>query len=286
MGLNNFRPELWTPRILRAFDKAFVFGKCANKNYEGEIREKGDSVRINQIGPISVENYGSTGIGTPGQLTDASLTLQVDQAKDFKFRLEDIDKAQGTPGIMGEAMRKSGVAVANAVDKHLALNYQFEGASTETGKGTAAAALKVYTTSVANAIIQIGEILDTKNVPADGRWMIVPPWWMSRLLKSDVYTGGTGALLLDNPNSAALASGKVGHSLGFDFYMSNNVSKATTHYRVMAGTNDAITFAGQITKVEAYRPEQYFADAVRGLYVYGSKVVNPDALVTVYCAAK
>jgi len=270
-----------------------VFSSLVNRNYEGEISQMGDSVKINQIGDISISDYGSTGLGTPGQLSDAGLTLTIDQAKAFKFRVEDIDKMQATPGVMDEAMRKAGVAVANVVDQHLAGLYSEHGYTTSTGNGSTGAAMEVSSTNIAEYVLDMGEEMDKRNVPGDGRWMVVPPWFMRRLTQAHVLFMRrltqahvlTGGHYLDDPNSGALKTGKIGSALGFNFYMSNNVSQGSTHYRVMFGTNDAITHASQINKVEAYRPENWFADAVKGLYLYGSKVVKPAALGTLYCYA-
>jgi hypothetical protein len=105
---------------------------------------------------------------------------------------------------------------------------------------------------------------------------------MRRLVLSKVLAGGN---YIDEPNSASIGTGLVGSALGFNFYMSNNVSKGSTHSRVMFGTNEAITHASQISKVESFRSHDYFADVVRGLYLYGTKVVKPAALGTLYCYA-
>lgn len=109
-------------------------------------------------------------------------------------------------------------------------------------------------------------------MPEDGRWLVIPPWFKTKLLLAK-------ALVTDNGAAAdAFTNGKVGRVGGFDLYESNNVSNDGTTYYIMAGTKKAISFAAQVNKVEAYRPEASFSDAVKGLYVYGAKVVYPDAL--------
>jgi len=124
--------------------------------------------------------------------------------------------------------------------------------------------------------------LDENNVPSQGRFMAIPPWFHQYLIKNKVLET-EGSVSADE----AYTSGFIGRAFGFDFYLSNNLTTGTraigalnSNYAI-AGTSRAMSFAEQIVSVEAYRPENSFADAVKGLHVYGAKVIDPNALVQI-----
>ena len=109
---------------------------------------------------------------------------------------------------------------------------------------------------------------------SEGRWVVVPAWYHGLLLKDSRFVGnGT------DYNKALIEGGEVGVAAGFKIWLSNNVpNTAGAKYKIIAGTNEAASFAEQILKTEAYRPEKRFSDAVKGLHVYGGKVVQPKCL--------
>lgn len=238
-----------------------------------EISAYGDSVKINGLGDITVNNYAPnvTSI-TPQQLTAEQTILLIDQAKYFAFYLDDVDAAQTKPKLMAEAMRKSAVALANVSDQLIAGFYSDAGVSVTSTGITVANALSV--------LAEAAEGLDEKNVPMQGRWMVIPPWFHSKLVLNKILeTEGS----VDS--NAAYGNGFVGRAFGFDMYMSNNLTSGTstavnTSHYALAGTSRAISFAEQVVSMEAYRPENSFSDAVKGLHVYGAKVVDPNALVS------
>jgi len=131
-----------------------------------------------------------------------------------------------------------------------------------------------------NVLSAAAQALDENNVPTQGRWMAIPPWFHQYLIKNKVLET-EGSVVADE----AYTAGYIGRAFGFDFYLSNNLSTGTRAIgtlhsnRLLAGTSRAMSFAEQIVKVEAYRPENSFADAVKGLHVYGAKVIDPTALV-------
>ena len=123
-------------------------------------------------------------------------------------------------------------------------------------------------------LVDLGTDLTEKNVPTQGRWVVVPAWFHGLLLKDKRFVGnGT------DYNKALIEGGEVGVAAGFQVSLSNNVPNTTgTKYKIIAGTNRAASFAEQILKTEAYRPEKRFSDAVKGLHVYGAKVTQGKAL--------
>ena len=265
MSVSNFIPELWSKRINQKLRKSLVFGSVVNTDYEGEIGSGGDTVKINSIGDVTIGNYvpNSTSI-TPEQLNDYQTTLSIDTKKYFAFKVDDVDKAQVNANVMDEAMQSAAWGLKNAADESIAALY--------TGAANTITTTAIDSTNAFAAVLTLGQYLSQENVPEDGRWLVIPPWFKTKLLLAK-------ALVTDNGAAAdAFTNGKVGRVGGFDLYESNNVANDGTTYYIMAGTRKAISFAAQVNKVEAYRPEASFSDAVKGLYVYGTKVVYPDAL--------
>lgn len=284
MAMTQFKPTLWSRRVILDVDKALVYGKVADQSYEGEIKY-GNRLKINEIGDISVSDYSST--ITYSALDDAQLELDIDTKKYFAFKVDDVDKAQVNVTLMDKAMRKASHAVRDTIDQALAAKYGDAGVTNSTNLGSSGTSLSIYAKDISETVTYMHRYLDEENAPRAGRWAIWPPWCVQYLVFSravsalNVASGG----FFNEPNSPVLQNGMIGDFLGFRMYMSNNVSNDGTQYRVMFGTPEALAYAGQVETVEAVRLEDYFADAVRGLYVYGIKVVRPDRLGCAYLAA-
>lgn len=281
MPLENFIPTIWSARLLARLERAHVYGQAGivNRDYEGEISDVGDSVRINSIGPVAVAPYVKNApMAGPQVLNDASQVLTIDQAQSFNFFIDDIDRAQQRPKVMDEAMREAGFALAQVADLFLA-NLMWNAVPAANTQGAPGAGLTVgygagETTPYATLLNMMRD-LDEADVPSEGRWAIVPPWFHAYLLM-DARFVGNGAL----PADQRLVNGQVGMAAGFRILLSNNVPSVAgpAEFKILAGTNLATTYVEQINKVEAYRPENRFADAVKGLHLYGARVVRPQAL--------
>ena len=121
--------------------------------------------------------------------------------------------------------------------------------------------------------------LNEANVPMLGRWVVIPPWYHGLLLKDARFVGNGSGF-----NQAILQGGLVGEAAGFRIHLSNNVPNTSgSRFKVIAGTNAACAFAEQLVELEAYRLEHNFSDAIKGLHVYGAKVVQPQALAVMTC---
>lgn len=276
MSLTNFIPTLWAGTLLAALEKAHVFGApgVISRDYEGEITGMGDSVKINSIGPITVSDYTrNTNISAAETLNDGSQTLLIDKAKYFNFQVDDVDKAQQNPKVMTEAMNKAAYALRDAMDVSIASLYTDISATNVIGSDGTPTAITTGTIAY-DTLVDLKVLLDESSTPTDGRFVILPPWYHGRLLKSDHFVSfGT------DPNRGVLTNGLVGRAAGFDIYISNNVQNTTaTKYKIIAGHAMGWNLAEQIVEVEAYRPELRFADAVKGLHVYGMKVTRPEQL--------
>jgi len=189
MTLSNFIPEIWAAEIQRSLEKNLVYGQVGivNRDYEGEISAQGDTVRINQIGPVTVKPYSkNTDIDSPETLTDAQQVLTITEQDYFNFQIDDVDKAQQKPKVMQAAMAEASYAMRDSVDQFIASLYidvsanNLKGSdlSPITPNNTSGDASNIY-----NIIVDCGVLLDDSKCPLEGRWMIVPPWFYGRLLR-------------------------------------------------------------------------------------------------------
>ena len=288
-ALAQFRPTIWASKLIVDVDEAFVFANLANRDYQGEITGKGNIVKINEIGSITVNDYTENADITIQTLTGAQKELVIDQAKYFAFNVDDVLAAQANVNVMSAAMQKAAHALSDTVDAFIAAKYTEAGVVTS-GMGTSATDLDLYATHLTASSSLLGlftnmtRYANESDMPNSGRWFAAPPWLASYItfagMVDDTSKGGAK---FGDPISKG--TGYIGSLFGWDLYSSNNVSNDGTTYRCMFGTQDAISFAGQVTKIESGRVEKQFGDYVKGLYVYGAKVVRPDHLGVAYLAA-
>jgi N4-gp56 family major capsid protein len=282
MAITRFRPEIWSARLLVALRKALVYAGpgVVNRDYEGEIQEAGDTVRITSISDPTIGTYvpNSTTI-TPEELTDAQRTLLIDQAKYWAFKVDDVDARQAKGNVIPEAVSRAAYKLADVVDQYVASLYT--GVSTSNVVGSTGAAVATNTTP-ANVydlvLIPLMVKLDEANVGRDGRYAIIPSSVHGQLLRDSRFIK-----LNESGTPEGLRNGMVGRAAGFDIMVSNNTPNPTGSVRVVqAGVDMAVSFGEQINKTEAYRPEAGFSDALKGLALYGAKLVRPEALAVAY----
>lgn len=272
----NFIPTVWAARLLVALEKALVYAQdgTVNRDYEGEIKESGNSVKIGSIGDVTIGTYEkNTDIGDPQILTDAEQSLLIDQSKYFNFYVDSVDRAQQNVNVMDEAMRRAAWALREKADTYMA--GIMDAAVLAGNKIGSVTTPKVPTKDDAyEYLVDLGVILDENDTPIDGRFVVVPAWFHGLLLKDErfVKTGSAGA-------DATLANGQVGEAAGFKILKSNSVPNTTgTKYKILAGHAVATAYAEQIVDLQTYKPEKRFGDAVKGLHVYGAKVVRDKNL--------
>ena len=273
MAFSNFIPEVWSARLLEHLDNVHVYAALMNRDYEGDIRAFGDTVHINQIGDITINDYTGDDIAAPEELDSTAMELKIDQAKYFNFQIKDIDNAQSNPKVVDAAMQRASYGINDVVDRYLA-SLLLSGAQS----GSTITAGSLTSENAYDALVDLGVVLNEHNVPMLGRWVVIPPWFHGLLLKDPRFVGnGTGY------NQAILQGGWVGDAAGFRIHLSNNVPESAGSYSVIAGTNAAGSFAEQLVELEAYRLEKNFSDGLKGLHVYGAKVSQPDGLAVLKC---
>lgn len=274
MSIKNFIPTLWSARLLEHLNKTHVYAALVNRDYEGMIKQMGDTVKINQLGRITIKDYTKgQDIEEPEDLTGEQTTLTIDQGKYFNFSIEDVDKAQVNPKLMEAAMQESAYGMNDVTDLFLA-NLMAVNASNSGDLGTDGAPITPTKADAYDYLVDLATDLTEKDVPMAGRWVVVPAWFHGLLLKDQRFVGnGT------DYNKAILQGGEVGAAAGFRVWLSNNVPNTSGEkYKIIAGTNRGGSYAEQILETEAYRPEKRFSDAVKGLHVYGGKIVQPKCL--------
>jgi N4-gp56 family major capsid protein len=284
MAVANFIPTIWSAKLLTRLRKSLVFGNVVNTDYSGEVSAFGDTVKINEVGPITVATHTRDAAITWATLDGTAKYLTIDQQKDWNFMLDDLDAAQVKPKLMDGAMSEAAYAMANTSDQFVAGLYASAGVTgSATYIGSAGSSLTQSSPTILRTLSYVKRYLDEANCPAEGRWGIVPPWFAQKVQAAvgGLFAATAVPKTFDN---GVLSTGWIGKVAGIDLYMSNNVSTNATQYRCMFGTRQAISFVSQVAKVEAFRLQDYYADGVRGLYLYGAKVVQPDCLCTVYVA--
>lgn len=279
MAITTFIPEVWAAVAEMQLRKSLVYAQdgIINRDYEGEISDAGDTVRINMIGTPTIGNATKyTSIGDPEQLNAADTALLIDQSKFYNFMVDDVDKAQTRPKVMESYIEEAQYGMADTVDQYVAGLMAAAVPSDNTLGTTGSPKTDVDDAGKAyEYLVELGTILSNNKVPRSNRWVVVPPWFYGYLLKDDRFVkAGTSA------TDQVLRNGIIGEAAGFRVYESHNVPNAssTTGYKIIAGIRRATTFASQLVKQEAYRPPTFFADAVKGLHVYGAKVVFPSRL--------
>jgi len=291
MAINAFIPEIWNAALLAALRKSLIYAGpgVINTDYEGDIQQGGDTVRITSISRPTVGTYvpGSTSI-VPEQLVDAQRSLVIDQVKYWAFQVDDVNQRQAAGDVIPAATSEAAYALADVQDQFVAGLYTQANAANvvasqtiQTTGMTGADATHTWSVQAAfaydNVLIPLKVKLDEANVPSAGRYVVLPPWMHGVLLRDPRFVK-----VNESGTESGLRNGQVGRAAGFDVLMSNNVPvPSANQYAVTAGVSSAITWASQIAKTEAYRPQSSFSDAIKGLALYGAKVVRPDALA--YC---
>ncbi|MCA1590402.1 MAG: P22 coat protein - protein 5 domain protein [Acidobacteria bacterium] len=271
-----FIPTVWAARLLTALEKSLVYGQreVANRDYEGDIREAGNTVKIASIGDVSIGNYvKDTDIAEPESLTDADQSLLIDQSKYFNFYVDSVDRAQQNVNVLDEAMRRSAWKLRDVADLFLA-NLMQAAVPVANKIGSDATPIVPTKLNAYEYLVDLGVLLDEANVPLEGRFVVVPAWFHGLLLKDERFIKA-GTMRSDR----ALANGQIGEGAGFAILKSNNVPNlSAAKYKIIAGHSIATAYVEQIVDVQTYQPEKRFGDAVKGLHVYGAKVVRPTSL--------
>ena len=263
MAISNFIPQVWSARLQEKLHSALVFGALCNRNYEGDIRQWGDTVHINTINDITVKAYDpSQAIDDPEELSGTDMTLTIDHGAYYNFYINDVDAVQARAELMDAAMKNAAERLARDAESYI-LSVIRAGAGLKDSKAIPSEA----NGGLYALLLEIKSVMDAAGVPRSDRKLVLPPQLETELLLDSRFITGTSEA------AHRLAEGSVARAAGFDIYISGDVTK-----EIIAMVPEAVTFANQITRVDAYRPERGFCDGVKGLCLSGAKVVIPDAV--------
>ena len=278
MAVVNFVPDIWSARILTALSRNAVAGGIVNRDYEGDIRGGGDSVKITNFVDPTIGNYTKHTDITVEDIDDATQALLIDQQKYFAFELDDIERAQSVNGgaVMAEATKRAAYGLKNTLDAFLFTTLA-AGASAAAPDHQVAEATINTPAGAYDALVNWGVLLDNADVPEEDRWAVITPAFHGLILKDERFIKAG-----DDASQNTRLNGRVGQAAGFEIHKSNNLPAgpgAGAGTSMIAGYRGACTLAEQIVSVEAARMEKRFADMVKGLHVYGAKVTRPTGLV-------
>ena len=294
-----FLPSVYSKKVLNFFRKSSVVEAITNTDYAGEISAYGDSVKIIKEPVISVSDYTRGSDTTDTKLTDQELTLVVDSAKAFKFIVDDIETNMSHVNFKEVASSSAAYALRDSYDAAV-IATMFAGVSASSpdhvlgsdnatdlaagtfdGTGNLDLGFASGEHDPIDVMARMARLLDEQNVPEEGRWFVAGPDFYevlgqasSKLLSVD-FNAGQGSI-----RNGLVSSGKL---RGFDMYKSNNIAATSNAAgKCLGGHISSTATANTILSTEVIRDPSSFGDIVRGLHVYGAKVLRPEALVTAF----
>jgi len=290
MATAAFIPQVWSSYFLRRLRETLVWGSRTNRNYEGEIANYGATVKIpTPTTTITVRDYSAgTDIMDPQMTSGTTQDLSINKQRYYHFIVDDVERAQEKPDLMEDAVREAAFQMSKKVDDDVRTEFN---TAYDSGRRIATQAQhpdvtdKTFGDNFLRNLAKAKRTMSEANMPMESRWIIVNPHIIEGIEKYFLLVNPAG-IFLPATQEQALRNGFSGRLLGFDIYTANTIpdgallaTKATYRLYIGQGT-EAVTFANQITENVAYRPEKRFADAVKGLMVYGQKCVLPTRLYT------
>ena len=277
MAYKNFIPEVWAEAINRELERLHVFASNCNRQYEGEVKKMGDSVRILGVGRptiTEVKRDSFTTLTAPETVEDTSQIMYIDNMAYFNYKVDDIDKRQAVGGLMEALSAETSEGLADVQDRAIANlaadNLAIKDAST---------AYQLTANNILEKLLIAHQMLMEKDVPMSTKVTVTLAPWAATLYKQAMAA-------IDTDNSALLKNGLIGQFDGMDIKVSNNCYKnVSNEYGFMVRTDRAIAFARPMIHTEPYRPELDFSDAVKGFILYGTKIVRPKEMIIMNCKA-
>jgi hypothetical protein len=295
-GLNSmsgvYIPEIWAAKTLVKFYLSTVFGEITNTDYEGEIKNMGDTVHIRTIPDITISDY-SIGMSLSYERPDPSVVdLLIDKGKYYAMAVNDVEKIQSDLAYVDKWTDDAGQQLAIKIDEAILGDVYADAHASNAGQtagakssaynlGASSYPLAVDKTNVLDVIVDCGSVLDEQNIPNTDRWLIMPAILTNKIKKSDLKDAS-----MTGDAQSVLRNGRLGGVDRFEIYMSNNIDTTTdgsyTVFNCMFGHKCAITFASQLVKNESLKNPNDFGDLLRGLQVYGYETIKTEALGHLY----
>ena len=303
----NFAPQIFSQKVLKFFRRASVAEDITNTDYTGEIENFGDTVNIIKEPTITVSSYTRGSVVNTQDLADDQITLTVDQANAFAFKIDDIEERHSHVNFEALATSSGAFSLKRKYDANV-LQTLSDGAglagaddaslsggltTTNSALGTASAPINVETDDAGiNLMLLMARILDDQSVPEENRWFVAPPIFYEKMFQAgskmaEVQVTGDASSNLRNglatPGTLAgfscYKSTALNSTAGTDQVTLSGVATDASENIIMAGHISAAATASHIAKTEVVRSTESFSDVVRGLHVFGRKVLRPEALV-------
>ena len=283
----NFIPEIWSGKLIENFYDATVLAAISNTDYEGEIRNMGDTVNIRTTPEITIQTYvkGQTlSVENPDK---AKLQLIIDKGEYFACVEDDVDQVQTDMNLMDMWSKDASERMKIKIDQRVltdllpdvSANNKGQTAGAISGNidlGVAGTPEALTTSNVIGKIVDMGTVLDEANCPEGDRFLVIPAKMAGLIKQSDLKDAS-----ITGDGSSPLRNGRLGMIDRFTVYVSHNLKKTSGgEFSVIGGHKMGFTFASQMTNMETIRSETTFGNIIRGLQVYGYKVVKPEALAT------
>jgi len=283
----NFIPEIWSGKLIENFYDATVLSAISNTDYEGEIRQMGDTVNIRTTPEITIKTYvkGQTlAVENPDK---AKMQLVIDKGEYFACVEDDVDQVQSDIALMDQWSKDASERMKIKIDQrvltdmltdvHASNKGQTAGAiSGNIDLGVAGTPEALTKSNVIDLLINMGTVLDEANSPEQDRFVIIPAKMAGLIKQSDLKDAS-----ITGDGSSPLRNGRLGMIDRFTVFVSHNLKKTSGgEFSVIGGHKMGFTFASQMTNMETIRSETTFGNIIRGLQVYGYKVTKPEALAT------
>ena len=273
-----FIPQIWSQKLSQMLEKNCVMLQCVNRNWEGEIKNQGDTVKIITPAAVSVSTLTSENIEY-SSLTPTSQDLVIDQKKFFAFKIDDVAQVQANTDIMEAHLVNAKNAIEEVQDSYLLGMHT--NVSEDNTIGSESSPIVLDKSTIYENFVKLSLALKYSDAVHLGAkpWVVINPNIESYLLQSPEFISAYKVA------DETLREGSIGRIAGMDVLVSTNLTDVDGKYYVLAGTNEAITFASQLAKIESLRDKDSFSDLVRGLYLYGAKTVQPKALAKMVVTA-
>lgn len=293
-----FIPEIWSSKMIERFYDATVLAAISNTNYEGEIKAHGDKVKMRQRPTITIRDYSAMIDLVVERPSAPIIEMDIDQGKYFNTQIDDVLRVQMDINLMDQFSSDASEQMKITVDSDVlrvmvggaALRNRGTGAgriSQNINLGIAGTPVTITRTNAIDYLILMGQVLDEQNIPEQGRWLVLPAWFSSLLKRSDLRDAS-----LTGDGTSVMRNGRLGMIDRFTLYSSNLLPTSVTDgvggndadgaTYIYGGHKNALTFASQMTELEVIRSERTFGNLMRGLQVYGRRIIDPTAYVQLY----
>lgn len=288
----NFIPEVWSGKTLIKFYQSTIFGDIANTDYEGEISQYGDKVKIRTIPDIEINDYVIDMDLDYKKQAGGVVELLIDQGKYYAFPINAVEQHQADIPYMEKWTDDAGQQMSIKIDRDILADIPADASADNSGAtagkisgsynmGVTGTPLQVSKSNILEVIVDMGSVLDEQDAPQSDRWLAFPAAFCGLIKKSDLKDAS-----ITGDGKSILRNGLIGSIDRFKIYSSNNLSFSTdgsnSVCNTMAGHKSALTFASQLVENEVIPNPKDFGKLMRGLQVYGYKVVKPEALVHGY----